>query len=221
MEQVNQVNQFSQANDPSDKESLDIVNNYLKQISGNTNENNTIVNNIHEYVGFTQSEQTEELKQSNHISNTIDVDNILIDKLPLDGNMEQLGNKLEIQLKIEQKINENIEKEKLLLKISQEKLAVELKLLETIKARQNLENSSSTNVISNQPNLLYHKNIDITQNLNYKHMVQKLRDDIDNENQNAYNVDSDTNTTAKTFVTPNSETKVTKGNPVFLRNIKR
>lgn len=221
MEQVNQVNQFSQANDPSDKESLDIVNNYLKQISGNTNENNTIVNNIHEYVGFTQSEQTEELKQSNHISNTIDVDNILIDKLPLDGNMEQLGNKLEIQLKIEQKINENIEKEKLLLKISQEKLAVELKLLETIKARQNLENSSSTNVISNQPNLLYHKNIDITQNLNYKHMVQKLRDDIDNENQNAYNVDSDTNTTAKTFVTPNSETKVTKGNPVFLRNFKR
>ncbi len=218
---MEQVNQFSQANDPSDKESLDIVNNYLKQISGNTNENNTIVNNIHEYVGFTQSEQTEELKQSNHISNTIDVDNILIDKLPLDGNMEQLGNKLEIQLKIEQKINENIEKEKLLLKISQEKLAVELKLLETIKARQNLENSSSTNVISNQPNLLYHKNIDITQNLNYKHMVQKLRDDIDNENQNAYNVDSDTNTTAKTFVTPNSETKVTKGNPVFLRNIKR
>ncbi len=221
MEQVNQVNQFnqvSQANEPSDKESLDIVNNYLKQISGNTNENNTIIDNIHEYADFTQPAQTE---QSNHVSNTIEVDNILMDKLPFDGDMEQLRTKLEIQFKIEQKINENIEKEKLLLKISQEKLAIELKLLETIKTRQNLENSFSANVISNQPNSICHENSKVTQNLNYKHMVQKLRDDIDNENQNAYNVDSDTNITAKTFVTSKSETKVTKGNPVFLRNIKR
>ncbi len=215
MEQVNQVNQ---ANEPSDKESLDIVNNYLKQISGSANENNTIIDNINEYVGFTQSGQTEgQTEQFNHVSNNIEVDNILMDKF--DGDMKQLRTKLEIQLKIEQKINENIEKEKLLLKISQEKLAVELKILETIKTRQILENSFSANVTSNQPNSLHNENSNLTQNLNYNHMVEKLREDIDN--QNSFNVASNMNAIPKTCVISNSETKVTKANPVFLRNIKR
>ncbi len=126
--------------DMLDCESIEIVQNYLKQINSENianDESKNIMNNILAYVSEnnnTIDNSTEYIVDSKSESTSDNSDDKEINSLSMDE-VEGLREKFELQTKLENKLNEAIQKEKELLKITQEKLLSEVKLLETIKQR--------------------------------------------------------------------------------------
>jgi|LauGreDrversion4_2_1035121.scaffolds.fasta_scaffold37919_2 hypothetical protein len=126
--------------DMPDCESIEIVQNYLKQINSENianDESKNIMNNILAYVSEnnnTIDNSTEYIVDSKSESTSDNSDDNEINSLSMDE-VEGLREKFELQTKLENKLNEAIQKEKELLKITQEKLLSEVKLLETIKQR--------------------------------------------------------------------------------------
>jgi len=126
--------------DMLDCESIEIVQNYLKQINSENianDESKNIMNNILAYVSEnnnTIDNSTEYIVDSKSESTSDNSDDNEINSLSMDE-VEGLREKFELQTKLENKLNEAIQKEKELLKITQEKLLSEVKLLETIKQR--------------------------------------------------------------------------------------
>lgn len=126
--------------DMPDCESIEIVQNYLKQINSENianDESKNIMNNILAYVSEnnnTIDNSTEYIVDSKSESTSDNSDDNEINSLSMDE-VEGLREKFELQTKLENKLNEAIQKEKELLKITQEKLQSEVKLLETIKQR--------------------------------------------------------------------------------------
>ena len=120
----------------TETESLEVVKNYLKQINTNDNEseceseNNKIINVIESFVSNeTQTECAEKNESDEEIKN--------------------LQDKIQLQKILDIKLNNSIEKEKELLRITQEKLVCEVKLLDTIKQR--LLDEEKLNKILNEP----------------------------------------------------------------------
>jgi hypothetical protein len=126
--------------DMPDCESIEIVQNYLKQINSENianDESKNIMNNILAYVSEnnnTIDNSTEYIVDSKSESTSDNSDDNEINSLSMDE-VEGLREKFELQTKLENKLNEAIQKEKELLKITQEKLQSEVRLLETIKQR--------------------------------------------------------------------------------------
>lgn len=135
--------------DMPDSESLEIIQNYLKQINSK-NENavaddsTNIMKNI---VSF--------ISNDNDTEKIVDVDTSTSDNISAD--IESLKEKIELQKKLDEKLNDSILKEKELLKITQEKLLCEVKLLETIKQRlseeEKLKQLLGSSTLSNEVNI--------------------------------------------------------------------
>lgn len=145
-----------------DNESLEIVKNYLKQISNepiteNNNELNTsidteeiIINNIKSYL-TTECDTESSNNDSNEITCCLD-------------ETDNLNEKIQLQKILENKINETIEKEKELLRITQEKLICEVKLLDVIKQRL-LEEEKYNNLMMT-PKVATGENTEVTEVVN-------------------------------------------------------
>ncbi len=141
--------------DIPDSESLEIVQNYLKQInSENTanDESKNIMNNILTFI----SENNNNFGNSDNNSSENSEDEDNLNSLSMDE-VTDLKEKIELQNKLQDKINESIQKEKELLKITQEKLICEVKLLETIKQRlfeeEKLKLLLDSSTLSNEVNI--------------------------------------------------------------------
>lgn len=188
-----------------DNESLEIVKNYLKQISNepiteNNNELNTsidteeiIINNIKSYL-TTECDTESSNNNSNEINCCLDETDNLNETINccLDET-DNLNEKIQLQKILENKINETIEKEKELLRITQEKLICEVKLLDVIKQRL-LEEEKYNNLVMT-PKVATCENTEVTEVINQ-------------------NLPSPT-------PTQNSETKVTKINSTMFKYYKR
>lgn len=113
-------------NEITENESLDIVKNYLKQLNNSGNEN--ILNNIQSFCSTSET-NTCETNNNSTIQTIIDEQTTTINEI------DKLKEKIELQNTLEKKLNDAIQKEKELLKITQEKLNCEVLLLNTVKQR--------------------------------------------------------------------------------------
>jgi len=216
----------------SDTQSLEIINRYLQQLSGH-NEHSHIINTVESYLNtntIVNPFENSTITNDNHIE---PVNTNTSKDVPVDGinktteinyfepivnesnntNIESnimaeinlLRLKIELENELENKIKENIKNQKCLLQITQEKMTNELKLLELINKRQ-LEEAK----------LIQNRIIQPESNNLIEQLVLTPTSNINSSVYQNENVETDTQS-----LNGNLETKVTKRNSAYLRNIKR
>jgi hypothetical protein len=215
---------MEEKNEVTDTESLEIVNSYLKQLYGN---NTTELTDLTDLTNNKTNTHTE-INESGRIKAEFDVDSDELVGLSIPTELAQessvpaniifdLKAKLELENSINIQLTENIKKEKELLQITQDKILQELNLLETIKKRL-VEEEKLNNILLKNSTIKQNTNTNTNNDTNHVSIPVLLSEP---DNMQSVIINNNIYKSENKIKTHETETKVTKANPIYFRNIKK